>query len=173
MRRIGILLIVTTPLIAVGTTLAQRGAASKIAGEYNFYGSSAGHAMRSARDYAGYYRSYAQTAQPVNPEVAQEAADAIGAYIVKAQKHMAWMRRQAQATNDKETLASLDVIDKHLADAARSHHEMHDTCLKASVEAAGTMKCCQVIDESLSKAIAEHDKLMKHLAGAKAPSAAK
>lgn len=131
--------------------------------------------MRSARDYSNHYRQYAQSvpAQQVNPEVAREAADTIGAYITKAQRHFAWMRTQAQTSNDEETLTSLDVIDKNLAAAAKAHHEMHDTCLKATVDAAGSMKCCQEIDRALGAAIAEHDKLMKKLAGDNAPAAKK
>jgi hypothetical protein len=77
------------------------------------------------------------------------------------------MRTQAQASNDKETLTALDSIDKHLAAASKSHHEMHDTCLKANVEGGASMKCCQEIDDHLAKAISEHDKLMKHLAAKK------
>lgn len=174
----------TRPLIALAllalvvpasTANAQRDAGSKIRGEYNFYGNSGGSAMRSARDSSNYYHQYAQSApaQQVNPEVAREAADAIGTYITKAQRHFAWMRTQAQASNDKETLTSLDSIDKNLAAAARSHHEMHDMCLKATVDAAGSMKCCQQIDEALAAAIADHDKLMKKLAGDKAAGAKK
>jgi hypothetical protein len=166
----------TRPLIALAllaivatanSAHAQRDAGSKIRGEYNFYGSSAGSAMRGAREHSQYYRQYAQRAQPVNPEVAREAADTIGTYITKAQRHFAWMRTQAQASNDKETLTALDSIDKNLAAAAKSHHEMHDTCLKANVDAAASMKCCQEIDEHLSKAIADHDALMKRLAAEK------
>lgn len=157
-------------VLPASTASAQRDAGSKIRGEYNFYGSSAGSAMRGARDYSQHYRQYARSAQPVNPEIARESADTIGTYITKAQRHFAWMRTQAQATNDKETLTALDSIDKNLAAAAKSHHEMHDTCLKANVDAAASMKCCQEIDEHLSKAIAEHDTLMKRLAGEKAPA---
>lgn len=164
---------VTRPLIALALlalvaptnmALAQRDAGSKARGEYNFYGSGASSAMRGAQEYSTYYRNYAKTAQPVNPEVAKEAADAIGTYITKAQKHMAAMRKHAKATNDKETLTSLDSVDKHLAAAAKSHAEMHETCMKDNVDAAASMECCKTIDASLGKAIAEHDKLMKRLA---------
>jgi len=169
----------TRPLIALAllalvvpasTANAQRDAGSKIRGEYNFYGGAAARSMRGARESSQAYREYARTApdKKVNPEVAKEAADAIGNYLTKAQKHMAWMRKQAQAGNDKETLTSLDVIDKNLADAAKSHAEMRETCLKDTVDAAGTLDCCKVIDDSLAKAIADHDKLMKRLAGGKA-----
>jgi hypothetical protein len=149
---------------------AQRGAGSKIAGEYNFYGRSAASAMRSAREYAGYYQEYVQSAparQKVNPEVAREAADSIGIYIGKAQKHMASMRKVAEASNDKATLASLDLIDKHLAEAAKSHADMKDTCLKDEVEGGATLECCKPLHDHLGKAIAEHDKLMKRLANKK------
>lgn len=154
-------------LIAVAATtesaFAQRDAGSKIRGEYNFYGGSASRSMQSARDYSHDYRQYVESApaQKVNPEVAKEAADSIGQYIVKAQKHMAWMRKNA--AGNKDTLASLDVIDKNLADAAKSHNEMKETCMKDTVDAGASMECCKVMDASLAKAIAEHDKLMKHL----------
>ena len=154
-------------LSGMGSAFAQRDATAKIRGEYNFHGRGAARSMRGARGYSRDYRQYVRTApaRMVEPEVAKEAADSIGQYITKAQKHMAWMRKQA--TNDKASLASLDVIDKHLAQAAKSHHEMHDICLKANVDAPGSMKCCQQIDKSLSTAIAEHDKLMKRWAKTK------
>jgi hypothetical protein len=151
------------------SALAQRDAGSKIRGEYNFYGGSASRSMRSARETSQAYRQYVRTApqQKVNSEVAKETADAIGDYITKAQKHMAWMRKQATAGNDKQTLTSLDSIDKNLA-AAKKHHEgLCEYCEKENVEAKGSMECCQEIDASLGAAIAEHDKLMKRLAGDK------
>lgn len=175
----------TRPLIAMALValaipsiaFAQRDAGSKIRGDaYNAWsGNRAGNAMRSAREYSGYYRQYTHTvpAPQADPEVARDAADTIGTYITKARRHFSWMRTQAQATNDKETLASLDDIDANLAAAAKSHHEMHDTCLKASVDSGVTMRCCQQIDEHLSKAIAEHDKLMKRLGGDKAATPSK
>lgn len=148
------------------TAFAQRGAGSKIAGEYNFYGSSAGSAMRAARDNSGYYQEYVRSApqQQVNPEVAKEAADSVGIYIVKAQKHMAYMRKVAETGKDTATLASLDSIDKHLADAAKSYEAMRDSCLKESIDSRHTLECCLPMYDHLSKAAAEHDKLMKRLA---------
>jgi hypothetical protein len=156
-------------VFSTSNALAQRDAGAKIRGEYNFYGGSAGRSMRSARDTSQAYRQYVPTApqQKVNQEVAKEAADAIGGYIAKAEKHMAWMRKQAEADKDQETLTSLNSIDKHLAAAAKSHKDMHEMCLETNVDATGSMKCCQQVDESLAAAIAEHDKLMKRLAGNK------
>jgi hypothetical protein len=155
---------------AGGTAYAQRDAGSKIRGEYNFYGSSAGRSLRGAREYARSYQQYVRTApqQKVEQHVAQETADAIGDYITKAEKHFAWMRKQAQAAGDKQTLTSLDSIDKHLADAKKHHQGLCEYCAKDAVEAKGSMECCQEIDAALAKAIAEHDNLMKRLVGEKA-----
>jgi len=159
-------------LLGIPSAFAQRDAGSKIRGEYNFYGGAASRSMRGARETSQAYRQYVRTApqQKVNQEVAKEAADTIGDYIAKAQKHMAWMRKQAEAGKDKQTLTALDSIDKNLADAAKSHAEMRETCLKDNVDAAASMECCKMIDDSLSAAIADHDKLMKRLAGKKPAS---
>ncbi len=166
MRSLGIAL-GSFVLLSAATAFAQRDAASKAMGEYNFYGGGASSAMRSAMDYSANYRQYAQRGQPVSPEVAREAADSIGTYITKAQKHFASMRKSAQGINDKETLTALDSIDNHLANAAKSHAEMKDHCLKDNPDAVKTMECCKTIDADLAKAIAEHDKLMKKLGSKK------
>jgi hypothetical protein len=157
-------------VVSSGTAYAQRDAGSKIRGEYNFYGGAAGRSLRGAREYTRSYREYVRTApqQKVEPQVAKETADAIGDYITKAEKHFAWMRKQAQAAGDQQTLTSLDSIDKHLADAKKHHESLCEYCAKESVEAKASMQCCQEIDDSLSKAIAEHDNLMKRLVGEKA-----
>lgn len=147
----------------------QKDAGWKIRGEYGWSGSSAGRSMQSARDYSHDFRQYTHSVPKGSQEVAKEATDAIGQYITKAQKHMASMRKHAGG--DKETLASLDVIDKNLAEAAKAHAVMCDVCLKENVVPSASMKCCEDLEAPLSKAIAEHDKLMKRL-GEK-PAAAK
>ena len=150
-------------VLIVSSAMAQSylDAASKARGDFG--SRSAGRSMGSARSYARDYREYARGAPRVEPEVAQETTDAIGNYIVKAKKHMAWMRKQAAANNDTQTLASLDSIDKNLANAEKSHSEMCEVCMKATIDPAASMKCCQQIDDSLTAAIDEHDKLMKRL----------
>lgn len=150
-------------ILSVSTAYAQRDAASKIRGEYNFYGGAAGTSMRSAQEYSRGFQSYGKSTDTVNPQIARDASDAIGTYISKAQAHFAYMRKQAQASNDKDTVTALDSIDKHLAAAAKSHAEMKETCLKDHVPGQPVLECCKQIDEHLAKAIAEHDKLMKKL----------
>lgn len=166
MRTLLVMMMACSFALATNVALAQRDAGSKARGDFNFYGNAAGGAMRSAQSYSGHYRAYVnQTPERITPAVAKEAADSIGDYIVKAKKHMASMRKHAEANNDKGSLAALDSIDKHLADAGKHHEAMRETCLKETVDGKASLECCRMIDDSLAKAIAEHDKLMKHLAG--------
>jgi hypothetical protein len=167
MKRFLILSLACAMTLTASAVFAQRNAASKVLGEYNFYGNSGGAAMRSAQEYSSNYREYVPTAETVSPEVAKEASDSIGTYIAKAQKHFASMRKTATAAKDTDTLTALDSIDKHLAIAAKSHAEMKETCLKDHVDGTASMKCCKMIDDDLAKAIAEHDKLMKKVTIAK------
>lgn len=174
--------------------LAQPAADAKARGQFNFYGRGARNAMRGARESTGSLREYVRSTQPaapqivraqpsvreevvtrvqpgevvVSPGIVQAATDEIGDFIMKSEKHLAWMRRQAEARKDKETLASLDDIDRHLAAAKRNHATLCSCCIEDTVDATAVMACCQTIDEALGKAIAEHDALMKRL-GEKPP----
>lgn len=181
MRTLATVLLVAVAMCA-GTAFAQPDAGAKATGQFNFYGRGARSAMRGARESASSFREYVRSTQPggtqpqtvregpgvafVSPRITQAAADEIGDYIVKSEKHLAWMRRQAEAGKDKDTLASLDSIDRHLAAAKRNHATLCGCCLEDNVDAAAALACCQKIDEDLAQAIAEHDALMKRL-GAK------
>jgi hypothetical protein len=155
--------VAATVVLSVATAMAQSylDASSKARGDYS--SSSVSRLLGSARGSAQDYRDYANGSKKVDPEIAKDASDAIGDYIGKSKKHLAWMRASAQHGEDKETLTSLDQIDKDMAAAENAHKEMHDLCSQKTVDAAESMKCCERIDDSLSKAIAEHDKLMKRL----------
>ncbi|MBI2827204.1 MAG: hypothetical protein HYX69_21240 [Planctomycetia bacterium] len=155
-----------------GTANAQiRDAGAKLRGEYGTSSRSASRSLYHARDYASDYRAYArdvrQSKRPVNPEVAKEHAEGIGHNIKLFQKHLVDMRKHA--AGDKETLASLDVIDKHVKEAAKHQVAMAELCAKPEVDVEGSAKCCDDAFDALDKAIAEHDKLMKKLA-AKMPT---
>jgi hypothetical protein len=157
---------------------AQPGAGGKARGEFNFYGRGARSAMRGARDSTRSFQEYVRQTQPappqivrevpaqvvvVSPRIVQAASDEIGDYIYKSERHMAWMRRQAEASGDKETLASLDSIDRNLAAAKQKHVALCDCCAADTIDSAAAVACCQVINESLAKAISQHDVLMKRL----------
>jgi hypothetical protein len=165
-------------VLCADVALAQSDAGAKARGQFNFYGHRAGSAMRGARESAGAFREYVRSTQPapsqvvrdqpgetiVSPRIVQAATDEIGDYIMKSEKHLAWMRRQAEAEKDKGALASLDSIDRNLAEAKRHHATLCSCCLEDTVDAKAAMACCQTIDDALGKAISEHDALMKRLA---------
>lgn len=187
MKTLAVIFLSTVALCA-STTLAQPSADAKARGRFGFYGRSARSAMRGAQESAGSFREYIRSTQPlpgqvvgseavvrespgvviVSPQIAQAAADEIGDYITKSEKHLAWMRRQAEAQMDKETLASLNSIDRNLAAAKQNHVMLCSCCMEDNIDAKAAMACCQTIDEALGKAISEHDALMKRL-GEKQP----
>lgn len=141
---------------------AQRDAGAKARGDYNFYGSSGGRSMNHARDYSRGFQTYARQTPSMTPQIARDEAAGIGHNIDQAKKHFANMRK---ATTDKETLTSLEQIDQQLAAAAKAHAEMHEMCQKEMIDGEACMKCCHDVDAALSKALAEHEKLMKRLTG--------
>lgn len=161
MKSLSMFLLTAAVLLSAQGAFAQRDAATKARGEYNFHGNSASGSIRNARESSANYLEYARTSEQVNPELATETVDEIGQFITKAQKHMASMRKHA--AGDKQTLTALDSIDKNLAQAAKSQAEMRATCHQDKVDGPASLVCCKAIDESLAKAIAEHDKLMKRL----------
>ena len=174
--------------LSVSPVVAQPPSDAKARGKFNFYGRGARSAMRGAQESTGSFREYIRGTQSVpgsvvsgevvvrespsvvviSPQVAQVATDEIGDYITKSERHLAWMRRQAEAGKDKETLASLDSIDRNLAAAKRNHATLCSCCMEDNIDAKAAMACCQTIDEALGKAISEHDALMKRL-GEKQP----
>ena len=164
-------LLAAAAVVWAGVGHAQiRDAGSKVRGEYGMSQQSTSRSLYHARDYANDYRSYVQDARqskrPVSPQVAKEHAEEMGHNITLTQKHLADMRKHA--ANDKETLASLDLIDKYVQEAAKQQATMLEMC-KGEVDANGSMTCCEDAAKSLDKAIAEHDKLMKKLAAKQPP----
>jgi hypothetical protein len=150
-------------LALAATAMAQGPSSPQAQAKARYRGQAWSTDTYGAQSYARSYVEYARSVPTVAKEVAKEASDAIGDYITKSITHMAWMREEAKKVNDKASLASIDVIDKSLADAKKAHYEMHGICLQETVDKAASMKCCQEIDASLQKAIDEHAKLMKRL----------
>lgn len=189
MKSLVVILSVVVFLYAA-TVFAAPSADAKARGQFNFYGHSAGRALRGARESTGSFREYVRSTQLIapqivrnqpgvhdeiaireqlgeiicSPQIAQVATDEIGDSILKSEKHLAWMRRQAETQKDKDTLASLDSIDRNLAEAKQYHATLCSRCMSDNVDANAAMACCQTIDDALGKAISEHDALMKRLA---------
>jgi hypothetical protein len=162
-------------LLAIGVvnsaTAAPPIGTAKARGDYSnkFWSQSGGRSIRHARDYSSGYRTYARQAPTISPQIAQHEAKGVGDNIAAAKKQFGELRK---VTTDKETLASLDAIDKHLAEATKAHAKMHEMCHMETIDGAGVMKCCDDVDAALAKAQAEHEKMTKKLEGGAAAAPA-
>ena len=144
-------------LLGCSLAYAQRGAASKAEGDYNFYSNAGGTSIDHAIDYSYDYQNYVNETPEVNPTIAREQTDAISNSIRRAQKHFGEVRK---AATDSDSHATLDTIQSHLNDAANSHAEMIEHVRKNEIDAEGTKAANNRTLESLQKAQAEHQKLM-------------
>jgi hypothetical protein len=142
-------------LLACCSAYAQRGAASKAAGDYNFYSNAGGTSVGHALDYAYDYQQYVQDAPTVDPTIASEQSTAISNSISRAKKHFSQVRKQ---TNNPETLATLDTIDGHLNDAETSHNEMVEKN-NGEVSPETTQEHLNRTVESLQKAMNTHQNM--------------
>jgi hypothetical protein len=110
----------------------------------------------------------ASTGGQVDPAVAREASDAIGDDIERIHRHVARMRAHAEKLGDKDSLASLDAIDKQVGIARRSHASLHTHHAEDRIDAKTAMQLAQQVNDALRAAHSEHDKLMKALHETKA-----
>lgn len=117
--------------------------------------------LRHARDYARDLHYYSRDVETVQPNVAKAESENIGKNIEAAQQELAAARKQAG--DDKETVAALEAIETHLANAAKVHQMLHKECLNDSVDAGVSMECCNEITKELEKAMAEHAALLRRL----------
>lgn len=165
MRHLNTLIVAVLALV-ITTSMASaqpRDAGAKMRGEFGATQRSAGRSIRHARDYSRDYRTYARSAPTVQPQIARRHAEGAGRGVAEAQQDVAELRRQS--ADDKETLAQLDLISKHLKEAAAAHAMMHEACMQETIEGETSMKCCDDMTAALDKALGEYEKLTKRLVG--------
>lgn len=115
--------------------------------------------MRHARDYSQSIYTYSRDAATIEPEVAKSESERLGQDIAGAEKELAIARKEAG--QDKETLAALGVVEKHLAKAAEMHKALHEECCKDDVDGGVCAKHCSEITKELEKALAEQAALIR------------
>ena len=128
------------------------------------YGSSTFRASRNmshARDYSRDLYYYTRDAQTIDPELVKSESTELGRNIDATKKELAKLRKEY--AGEKEVLASLKVIEDHLANAAAQHKTLHAQCQMDTYDETAGMKCCSDITNELEKAIAEHAALMRKL----------
>lgn len=128
-------------VLTCSAAFAQRGAASKAAGDYNFYSNGAATSVNHAIDYAVDYQQYVQNT-PKSEQTQENVFDQTGAItgsLARAKKHFNELRK---TTTDPDKLATLDKIDEHMRTAIQSHNEMMsqdrdntDECVGRTIEA--------------------------------------
>lgn len=155
-----------TLMLLASTAVAQKDATSKGLGNYGSVnsGRSAGRSVRHAMDYSRGFQTYAKEATRIAPEVARREAAGISQNLTAAKKEYETLRKAA--AEDKEALAILDSIQKHIATADKEVALLHDCCKKEEIDGKMVMTCCTNSTAALEKIHAEHEKLMKHIEAA-------
>ena len=162
------LLLVGSALFVTSPVLAQRVSSHradwKIMGkDAPGYGDNYGfsRSVQHASDYARDAQVYVQQHTKPAPAVAKTIVAELGRNLETAKKHLAAMKKAAG--DDKETLAAIASIEKHLT-AAFDHHKALHACCVEDFDAAKTMHCCDDLTKELDAVQAEHNELMKKLA---------
>ena len=108
-------------LLCSATAEAQRDAGAKARGYFSFYARSGYSHVNAAHAHASHYHGYLGQASSVSPRIATFADSTLSHHLDLAQQHSVAMREYFTTTDDAESMASLDVIDRHLVEA-REHH---------------------------------------------------
>jgi predicted nucleic acid-binding Zn-ribbon protein len=95
------------------------------------------------------------------PSVVKDIKTDLGRYLDDAQKHLATMKKDF--TNDKETVAAVENLEKQLATAIAHNKEMITCCEDQKFDKIKTMSCCTDLVKSLDKVHADHVALMRKL----------
>jgi hypothetical protein len=162
------ILAMATPTFIAVPALGQRDATSKALGNYNslWSGNRAGRSVRHATDYSRGLHQYATGAPQIAPQAARQEVAGVSQNLMAAKQDYAVLRKAA--SDDRETIAILDAIDKHLAAADAELKAAHACCEAPEVDSKMLAECCSKMTTALEKAHAEHEKLMKRIEVARA-----
>jgi len=127
--------------------------------------------VEAARNYANEVQTYVKEVPQPHPSVVKDIKAELGQYLQEAQQHLAAMKK-ANA-DDKETLASVESIDKELVAAIEHNKAMIACCENQKFDKIATMTCCTDLVKQLDKVHAEHVALMKKLSQKYAAAPAK
>lgn len=146
-------------------------AGAKIRGDVYWPGRATTRHIESARNYAQEVQTYVAKAPQPEPSVVKDIKTELGRYLDDAHKHLASMKKDFAA--DKETVASIESIEKGLTTAVEHNKAMIACCENQKFDKVATMACCTDLVKQLDKVHAEHVALMKKLAAKFAATPAK
>jgi hypothetical protein len=113
---------------------AQRDAGAKARGDFSFYARSGYSHMNAAHAHASHYHGYLGQTTNVSPRIATLSDSTLGHHLDLARQHSVAMREYFTTTDDAESIATLDAIDRHLVEA-QQHHAAAQAAVKQSPQA--------------------------------------
>lgn len=149
-------------LMAIGSPVfAQRDATAKAMGIFGGSPSmsSTSRNLHTARGYAHGVYAYPAPLMQSQPSMPRNDAVIIGHALTGAQQNLAVTKQQL--VNDKDAMARIDALEKHLLAAVEKHKQLHAECMKPTADGQMTASCCNDLIKDLDKAIAEHDALVR------------
>jgi len=156
-------LVVSSAALLPATAFAQRDAGAKARGDFTFYARSGGSHMNAAHAHASHYHGYLGRTATVSPRIVRMSGSTINHHIDLTQQHLEGMREHFEAKGDKESLAAVDVIDKHLADAKHHHATAESKARTSPEDIASIQESVSELRVSLDKAISAYGALLaKH-----------
>lgn len=128
------LLAVVVIFLCSASALAQRDAGAKARGDFFFYAKSGYSHVNAAHAHASHYHGYLGQTETVSPQIAALSDSTLRHHLDLAQQHAAAMREYFTTTEDTDSIAKLDAIDRHLTEA-REHHAAAQAAVKQSPQA--------------------------------------
>lgn len=122
---------VVVVLLCSASAQAQRDAGAKARGDFFFYARSGYSHVNAAHAHASHYHGYLGQTGTVSPRIATLSDSTLSHHLDQAQQHSAAMREYFTTSEDAESIATLDTIDRHLT-AAREHHAAAQAAVKQS-----------------------------------------
>lgn len=118
-----------------------------------------GHAL----DYSRGLSDYARRAQTVDRGFATSHVEEIGRNISVAEQQLSVVRKEAEQSGDKQTVADIDRIAKDLQAATAAHADCKKHCEQANLDTAQLDRSAGEVTKSLEAAKKGHKQLMKRL----------
>ncbi|MCA9076952.1 MAG: hypothetical protein KDA93_18140 [Planctomycetaceae bacterium] len=119
--------------------------------------------MGHALDYSRGLSNYARQAQTVDHGFATSQVEEIGRNISVAEQQLSVVRKEAQQSGDKQTVADIDQIAKDLTAASTAHADCEKHCQQANLDTTKLDRSAGEVTKSLESAAQRHQQMMKRL----------
>lgn len=165
MKRVVIGLAIAASVIGIHRALAAQQLSSradrKITGQY-FLPHSTSAYQRAAREHAQVLNYYGQNYKAVPKEITQQHVTEVKRNVAAAKKELAKLK--PEAAKDKKLEKPLAAMEGHLAKCDELCQMLTDEAAKpGGSDSAAICDCCQKLEDELTAAEAENDKIKEQL----------